>query len=328
MTRPTAVSAGILPVDKPAGITSHDVVAHVRRALGVKRVGHAGTLDPMATGLLVVLVGTATRLARYVEAGRKTYQARVVFGASTDTDDAEGAVTATADVAARLTDPAYAAIAVASLVGEIEQVPPAYAAIKVDGRRAYDLARKGELVELAARAITVYSARLEAVSAGPPVTWDLTVVASKGTYVRSLARDLGVAHETLAHLGALRRTAIGDLDVGDASALDDVIEAGSSGLPRLLVDPLSALGVPAMALSADEAAAVSHGSALSIDDDALTATVLPEGGPVALVSEDRLMAMYVRQGARLRPEAVLAEPLELHPQARGDDRDATIGASS
>jgi tRNA pseudouridine55 synthase len=303
--------AGILAIDKPAGLTSHDVVARVRRALGVRRVGHAGTLDPMATGLLVALVGAATRLARYVEAGRKTYEARVVFGTSTDTDDAEGAVTATAEVPARVADSAYAAGAVAALVGDIDQVPPAYAAIKVDGRRAYDLARRGEAVELPARAVTVYSARLGEVSAGPPITWDITIVVSKGTYVRSLARDLGVAHGTRAHLGALRRTRIGELDVAAAAGLDDVTDAGSCGVAGLFVDPLAALGVPAMLLGADEVARVSHGVALPIADDALTALALPGGAAVALVADEHLLAMYARNGDRLEPEVVLAEPLAL-----------------
>ena len=304
----TAVS-GILAVDKPAGLTSHDVVARVRRMLGVKRVGHAGTLDPMATGLLVVLVGSATRLARFVEAGTKTYDARIVFGTGTDTDDAEGAVTATAEVPASLADPAVALEAVAALVGPLDQVPPVYAAIKIDGRKAYDLARRGEAPELAPRPVTIHAARLLGVDAGPPVTWDVSLDVSRGTYVRAIARDLGLAHGTVAHLGALRRTAVGSLTLSDAVGLDQILDEGAAAANARLADPLAAIGLPVFELSGKQAEAVSHGSALPADG-VLGLDDLPEGAQVALTASGRLLGVYRRRGDLLRADVVLAEPLD------------------
>jgi tRNA pseudouridine55 synthase len=319
--------SGILAVDKPAGLTSHDVVARVRHMLGVKRVGHAGTLDPMATGLLVVLVGSATRLARFVEAGTKTYDARIVFGTSTDTDDAEGAITATADVPASLADPAVAHETVAALVGPVEQVPPAYAAIKIDGRKAYDLARRGEAPEMAPRPVTIHAARLLGLVAGPPVTWDLSLDVSRGTYVRAIARDLGVAHGTVAHLGALRRTAVGALTLADAVGLDQLLDEGAGALGARLADPLAAIGLPVLELTGEQAEAVSHGSALPFDC-ATGLGDLADDAQVALTASGRLLGVYRRKGDLLKADVVLAEALDVGPAIAGGTSPALMPAKA
>jgi tRNA pseudouridine55 synthase len=303
---PVTDASGVLPVDKPAGLTSHDVVARVRDLLGVKRVGHSGTLDPMATGLLVVLVGSATRLARFVEAGTKTYEARVVFGVATDTDDAEGIVTATAEVPGNLTDPALASAALAALIGPLKQVPPAYAAIKIGGKKAYDLARAGMAPEMAPRPVAIHAARLVAVHAGPPVSWDIALDVSRGTYVRAIARDLGIERGTVAHLGALRRTAVGSLTLADAIGLDQLLDEGAGTVDTRWADPVAALGLGAIALTEREADAVTHGAALRASADAPA-----EGACVALTAGGRLLAVYRREGDSLKPDVVLATPLSL-----------------
>mgnify|MGYP002040818240 FL=1 len=189
------VRAGILLVDKPGGITSHDVVARARRALGTRKIGHAGTLDPMATGLLVLGVEGATRLLTYIVGADKTYEATILLGASTDSDDADGVETSRADAAAvaAVTDDAITE-GIAALTGEIDQVPSSVSAIKVQGRRAYDLARAGETVELKARRVTVsrFDVR-ETRREGATIALDVVVDCSSGTYIRALARDLGLS---------------------------------------------------------------------------------------------------------------------------------------
>jgi tRNA pseudouridine55 synthase len=326
MAGETPGPAGILCIDKPDGPTSHDVVAVLRRALGTRKVGHAGTLDPMATGLLVMLVGSATRLARFVEAGSKGYSARIVFGTATDTDDARGKVVAEAPVDEQLADRAYAAGAVAALVGEHQQIPPAYAAIKVEGRRSYELARRGEAPVLEARAVTVHRARLVRVEAGPPVTWDVDLEVSKGTYVRAIARDLGSAHATRAHLGALRRTRVGALSVdgaltwGELEAAAEARGGRADALTGRFADPVEALGLPVVGLSAAEAALVADGVRLPEPPDPLTDAAMPVGSSVALVAAGELLAVYLRGPEELKPEVVLAEPLALEPGGPGAGR--------
>lgn len=204
---------GLLLVDKPAGITSHDVVDRVRRAYGERSVGHLGTLDPFATGLLLVLVGRATRLATFLDIEPKVYEAVISFGTETDTDDSSGAVTRSAP------PPSEAGVraAIVTLTGAIEQVPPAYSAKKVGGKRAYAAARAGEELELAPAGVVVHG-------------WDrltftgdtlaATVTCGGGTYIRALARDLGRSSGSAAHLASLRRTRIGKFDVADAVAAD------------------------------------------------------------------------------------------------------------
>ncbi|GAA3621976.1 tRNA pseudouridine(55) synthase TruB [Microbacterium awajiense] len=272
---------GIVLVDKPAGITSHDVVARARRALGTRKIGHAGTLDPMATGLLVLGVEGATRLLTFIVGLDKTYQATIRLGVATDTDDADGEVTATRDAATL--DRAAIDAAIAPLTGTIAQVPSAYSAIKVDGRRAYDRARAGEQVELAAREVTV--SRFDVVAElrdGAVVDLHAVIDCSSGTYIRALARDLGAALGVGGHLTALRRTRIGPFAVTDAADLDDL----ASG--RSLTPAQAATAVlPRLDVSAAEARDLRHGKRLagaaSRLDRVPAAAVDPEGALVGIV---------------------------------------------
>ncbi len=282
--------SGVLLIDKPAGMTSHDVVSAVRRATGERRVGHAGTLDPAATGLLVVLVGPATRLAPYLTAADKSYEATVVFGTRTDTDDVEGAVVETAPVPPALSDPAFARDLVDGLKGVSEQLPPSYSAIKRDGKVAHRAARQGAPLELQSRTIEVLDARLKSVTDSIPLVWDLTLTVSKGTYVRAIARDLGHTAGTVAHLGALRRTASGPARLADAHTLAEVVDAGPA-VDRLFADPVPLLAMPALEADAHAAAAVAHGApvAAALADEA-------PGDAVAVVRGDRLLGIYRRRG--------------------------------
>ncbi|MDX6286827.1 MAG: tRNA pseudouridine55 synthase [Frankiales bacterium] len=230
---------GIVVIDKPAGWTSHDVVARVRRQLGVKKVGHAGTLDPMATGVLIVGVLRATRLLGFLAGTDKEYLATMRLGAATNTDDADGDVIAAAD-ASGVTDDAVLA-ATRALTGDIMQVPSSVSAIKVDGVRAYKLARAGESPELPARPVRV--AEFE-VLARSGVDVDVRVVCSSGTYVRALARDVGATLGVGAHLTVLRRTRVGSFTLADAQVLDGpgdlliirLADAVAATFPRLDVD--------------------------------------------------------------------------------------------
>lgn len=217
---------GILLVDKPGGITSHDVVARARRALQTKKVGHAGTLDPMATGLLVLGVGRATRLLTYLVGSDKEYHATIRLGQATTTDDAEGEFLSQLGVDERRLSGLDAAIA--GLTGEIQQVPSAVSAIKIDGKRAYARVRAGEAVELPARPVTVQRLEIVGRRAGAAadgtsvLDLDVVVQCSSGTYVRAIARDLGAALGTGGHLTALRRSRVGEFDVAQATQLADV----------------------------------------------------------------------------------------------------------
>ena len=214
--------SGVLAVDKPSGMTSHDVVDRLRRITGEGRIGHAGTLDPAATGLLLVCIGPACRLADELMVGDKTYEARVLFGAATDTDDAEGSVIATAPIPAELADGDFARGVLAGFVGEQQQMPPQFAAIKKDGKAAYKSARAGIHVELEPRTVTVHELRLIAATKD---YWDIEAKVSKGTYIRSLARDLGETIGSKAHVGALRRTKSGTIDLDSAHTLEELERA-------------------------------------------------------------------------------------------------------
>jgi tRNA pseudouridine55 synthase len=224
----TLTPNGVLPIDKPLGWTSFDVVAVARGTLGAKRLGHGGTLDPLATGLLPLLVGPATKFADRLHTASKVYAALVTFGSETTTDDREGAVAREAAVPAL--SEAELDAALDSFRGEIAQVPPAFAAVKVDGRRAYSRARSGETMELAARPVTIE--RLAIASWEPPAL-RLLVVCSTGTYIRSLARDLGRLVGSAAHLGGLRRLAVGAMTLDDALTVEAL--RGTPGAARLLV---------------------------------------------------------------------------------------------
>lgn len=290
----------LLALDKPLGLSSHDVVNRVRRILGERRVGHAGTLDPDASGVLVVGVGLATRLLGMLTLDDKRYDARIVFGSETTTDDAEGDVIRTADVPERLREEAVAKVVVQSLVGTFEQVPPAFSAISVDGRRAYDRARSGEVVELPARSVTVYEAQLRSVQSDEPLTWDCTFHVSKGTYIRSIARDLGRSMGTAAHLCGLRRTASGPIDISQCLTLEALEELGPAHVAERALDPVAVLALAHHELNAYERDAVAVGKRFTcrsvIDTDG---KVRPanEGERICLVSGNRLMGVWeVRDG--------------------------------
>ncbi len=216
---------GILLVDKPLGVTSHDVVAMVRRTAGTRKVGHAGTLDPLATGLLVLGLGSSTRLLTFLVGLDKEYLATIRLGESTTTDDAAGETATRADASGVAADELAAQIA--RLTGDIDQVPSTVSAIRVAGRRAYDLARAGEPVELASRRVRVAAFEvLEERRSGRLIDLDVRVEVSSGTYVRALARDLGAALGVGGHLTALRRTRVGPFPVAEAAAPDDRVLAG------------------------------------------------------------------------------------------------------
>lgn len=230
----------IVGVDKPAGMTSHDVVNRVRRIYGERRCGHMGTLDPAATGALAVAVGPATRLDAMLTAHDKAYEFTIAFGSATDTDDAEGEVIKTGPVPARLADAAFARDFVEGLVGKAKQMPPVYSAIKVNGKKACDEARRGRIIDLAPRDIEIYESRLVAVEGDreEPV-WRVRMRVSAGTYVRAIARDAGVALQTCAHVGELRRLQAGRLSVRDCVSLEDL----ESHPFDALLDPVKLLGL-------------------------------------------------------------------------------------
>jgi tRNA pseudouridine55 synthase len=291
-------------VDKPAGLTSHDVVARIRRLAGTRRVGHAGTLDPMATGVLVIGVQKATRLLGYLTLTEKEYDATIRLGQSTSTDDAEGEVTFTASAAggsaAALSDAELAA-AVAGLTGEIQQVPPAVSAVKVGGQRAYRLTRAGAAPELAARPVSVYEFAVTGLDrAGDLLDVTATVRCSSGTYIRALARDLGAALGTGGHLTRLRRTRVGGYGVKEARTLDQLAE-------RFEVVPLAraaSAAFPRRDLSADEARRLANGGRL-----AAAGAVSPAGpvGPVAAYAPDgTLIALVTEESGQARPLVVFA----------------------
>ena len=269
---------GLLVVDKPAGWTSHDVVGRGRRLAGTRKVGHAGTLDPMATGVLVLGVGRATRLLGHLALTDKAYDATIRLGATTVTDDAEGDVLTECDASA-VSDEAVAA-GLAALTGELQQVPSAVSAIKVDGVRSYTRVRAGEQVELKARAVTV---RRLALLERRGADLDVTVECTTGTYVRALARDLGAALGVGAHLTALRRTRVGPFTLEQARTLDALAE----DLQVVPLDEAVAAAFPRRELDADEAVALSYGRRLPAGgQDGPVGAFAPDGRCIALL-EDR-----------------------------------------
>ena len=280
-------------VDKPAGITSHDAVARCRRALGQRQVGHGGTLDPSATGVLLVGAGAATRLLRFLSALPKTYEGEVVLGVETTTLDADGEVVATHDMAGVTLDEVRKAAT--RFLGEIDQVPPMVSAVKVGGRRLHELARAGVEVERAARPVAVH--RFD-VDPGPEAgVVRISVDCSAGTYVRALAADLGAALGGGAHLRRLRRTAVGSFTVADARPLDDVG-------PEALLPPAEAVRhLPAVVVDAETAATVVHGVVLGRE-----AGPFEGDGPWAVLDgAGALLAVYeARTSDRAKPTVVLA----------------------
>lgn len=297
---PTALpeQGAILLIDKAEGWTSHDVVAKARRALGTRKVGHAGTLDPMATGVLVLGAGPATRLLTHLVGLDKTYTATIRLGIATVTDDREGDTVRTAeaaDVAALAADPARIAEAVTRLTGDIEQAPSAVSAIKVDGRRAYDRVRAGEQVELKKRPVTIHAFEIgeprRAMADGAPVIdVDATVRCSSGTYIRALARDLGDALGVGGHLTALRRTEVGPFGISGAASTERLVDGG----PLPLLGPAEVAGAlfPQLRLTEQQTVDLGHGKRLELDpethpDARLVAAVAPDGRLVGLVEVKR-----------------------------------------
>lgn len=295
------MTTGFVLVDKPAGWTSHDVVAKARRLLQQKKVGHAGTLDPMATGLLVLAAGRATRLLRFVQGAEKVYVGQMLMGVATDTLDADGAVLEREPLPVSAEEIEAAA---ARFVGPIMQVPPMVSALKVGGRRLYDLAREGVEVERDARPVTIHDLAILDVAPGDYPEVVFRVRCSTGTYVRTLADDIALALGGRAHLTALRRLAIGALHVDDAHTIDELEAAAGDGtLQGLVMEPAGGLaGMPQVRVAADTVPAVSNGSvfpagALGDPDEGELAVVDPGG---------RLLAVYESDGRRAKPVVVIA----------------------
>ncbi|WP_062377251.1 tRNA pseudouridine(55) synthase TruB [Demequina pelophila] len=297
---------GLVVIDKPAGWTSHDVVARVRRLAATSKVGHAGTLDPMATGVLVLGIGRATKLLTYVVGHDKGYDATIRLGRTTVTDDAEGDLTASAD-ASGVTDQAIAA-AVAELTGDIMQRPSAVSAIKIDGKRAYARVRGGEDVEIPARPVTVSRFEILEIRRDTPETGDDAVVdldvhvdVSSGTYVRALARDLGEALGVGGHLTALRRTRVGRIGLDRARTLEDLgaVVDGGEALPRVPLADAAAAALPVIEVSDADATALGYGQ--WIDAPGL------EGTAVAIAPGPRAVAIVDPKGAKAKP-VVVFEP--------------------
>jgi tRNA pseudouridine55 synthase len=297
----------VLVVAKPVGPTSHDVVGLVRRLAATKRVGHGGTLDPFASGVLPVFLGRATRLVEYHLGDRKRYRATVCFGASSTTDDLEGALTpATGPPPSRTVVEAT----LGGFRGLIEQRPPAYSAIKVAGRRAYALARAGESVELAARAVTIHSIEIvswDEATAGEPIAI-IEVECSAGTYIRSLARDLGIAVGNAAYLGALTRTASGPFELSAAVDLDAIRAAavdGPAAVAALLLPIDAGLDLPTVVVPDAAFVAIARGQQIGVP--AGTAKLDPDQ-PVRLVDgTSRLLAIARLDGTKLAPDKVLID---------------------
>ncbi len=294
----TSPQPGIIVVDKPQGITSHGVVSRMRRICGTRKIGHGGTLDPMATGVLVVAVGKATKLLTYVSGLDKAYRATIRLGQATVTDDAEGEVTAAADASA-VTEAAVRE-ALASQVGEIDQVPSAVSAVKIDGKRAYKRVREGETVELKARRVTIASIDVRRIVRGEFLDVDVDVSCSSGTYIRAIARDLGEALGVGGHLTALRRTRVGGFDLEDAVTLATLAERGERGLPpvTLPMGGAAARLMPTRTVAEAEAEALSYGRPLPAAGIAGRYAVLDESGA--------LLAVMSERDDLARPETVFA----------------------
>jgi tRNA pseudouridine55 synthase len=308
--------SGLVIVDKPGGITSHDVVARIRQLAGTRRVGHAGTLDPMATGVLVVGVEKATRLLGYLTLTEKEYHATIRLGQSTSTDDAEGEVIRTAapaGVSAETLTETELEQAIAALTGQIMQVPPAVSAVKVGGQRAYRLTRAGAAPELAARPVTVYQFAVTEVrpvkgagEAGGLLDLDAIIRCSSGTYIRALARDLGTRLGTGGHLTRLRRTRVGGYGIEDARTLEQLAE-------RFEVVPLARAAeaaFPRRDLSADEARRLAHGGRLAPAAAPPAAAAhgphSPQGPTAAYAPDGTLIALLTEESGQARPLVVFA----------------------
>jgi tRNA pseudouridine55 synthase len=293
---------GLVVVDKAPGWTSHDVVAKLRGVYGQKRVGHAGTLDPDATGVLLVGLGRVTRLLRYLQEAGKEYRGRVVFGVATDTLDGAGAVLERTEMSFTRAELDAAARA---FVGDIEQVPPMVSALKVGGRRLYELARAGEEVERAARPVHIGELEVEELEPGAYPEATIRVACSSGTYIRTLAADLGAKLGGCAHLGSLRRLRVGSFTLDESRPIES-IEADPDA--ALLLPSVAMRDLERVVIDAERARAVAHGATFAAP--ALVGE--SEGpGPFAVLDEhDTLLAVYERRGGGVKPSVVVAsEPV-------------------
>ncbi len=285
--------SGWLNLDKPAGITSTQAVNIVRRLFDAQKTGHGGTLDPLATGILPIAFGEATKTTAYVMDAAKTYRFTVKWGEGTDTHDAEGAVTETSP---KRPTPAEIRAVLPRFIGSVEQIPPVFSAIKVAGERAYDLARRGETVELASRIVEIHGLELlDGDGSEPCESTDFQLDCGKGTYVRSLVRDLGEALGTVAHVTALRRTRVGQFDEAHAFPLEKLKELGDSAPPDgLLVPVMTALAdIPALAVIEPEARRVKCGQIIRVPSS--------KEGIVRVVSDDRLVAIAEIHDGEVHP---------------------------
>jgi tRNA pseudouridine55 synthase len=305
VTKTDAWPSGLLVIDKPGGMTSHDVVARVRRLARTRRVGHAGTLDPMATGVLVVGIEKATRLLGHLMLTEKTYRATIRLGQATSTDDAEGALVGGSSAAGVTAEALDAGIA--RLTGPILQVPPGVSAIKVNGERAYKLTRAGAAPELAARPVTVGQFSITGTRRdGDLLDVGAVIRCSSGTYIRALARDLGAALGTGGHLTALRRTAVGPYAVAMAHTLRELEDQPQSPDPPVIpLAEAAAAAFPRLDLTEDEARRLAQGARLPLPDDVPPSPADGPQTPVAAFAPDgSFVALVTAAEGRLRSLAV------------------------
>lgn len=292
----------LIAVDKPLGMTSHDVVDAVRRAVGERRVGHGGTLDPDASGVLIVGIGLATKLLGAVTLASKTYDAGIRFGSQTDTDDASGRPVHVSRVPSRMADPYVAAAVVASMPGDANQVPPAYSAVSKNGRRAYEAARAGEAMELEPRHVTIHETELLSVDTFDTiVTWNVRLKVSKGCYIRSVARDLGSDIGCFAHVSSLCRVAAGPVTLDDAVTLDELAVGGADLARKRCLDPVTLLGLPVRELTEQERTMAADGRRLPCDGTSEA---------YALVRDGRLHGIWQRRGRWLVSRTNLVKGVE------------------
>lgn len=284
---------GILNLDKPAGMTSHDVVAKVRRALSTKRVGHAGTLDPDAVGVLVVAVGQATRLLPYIPTEPKVYVARIAFGIATDTEDASGSPVEEADASALTEDDLLAVLP--RFHGEIQQIPPMVSAVHHEGQRLYELARKGITVERQPRTVTIHSVEAADFISGKLAEATLRVSCGGGTYIRTLCVDIGKAVGLPAHMKSLIREAVGPFRREAGLSLETLVDKGAEAL----LPPERALGFPQVALTDADAERIGHGMSIR-------AVEKPTENTISLLYRERLIALAHYTDGELKPFKVFA----------------------
>lgn len=317
----------LVGVDKPTGMSSHDVVNRCRRAFGERRIGHTGTLDPLASGVLPICVGAAARLDRYMTGHGKTYEVDIRFGEGTSTDDAAGEVIKTGKPSSRLFDKDVAREYLASIIGPQKQLPPVYSAIKVHGEKAYEAARSGRVINLEPRDVSIYEADLLSISETDDTfapVWTVRFAVSGGTYIRSLARDAGIALGCPAHVSALRRVRCGSVRLSDCMQLEALGSLSLDDLP--LLDPVKVLGFRFVfcgdevarklqngnAVCADGLEVFDYSSLVSATDCACTSGVvrsddpLRENEPVCMIADNRLKAVYRFDGQKrqLKPECV------------------------